>query len=226
MTLIGSVLQQLGIKSSKEAESVKRFVQRLSVLAEAYGVGLSPMKVVAYYYAVADLNEEELATTMNLALRSFRYFPSPAELRELVRGSVEDRAVAAFNALIRATREHGYYASVRFEDELIMTVIDHMGGWMEWCQLTAKQQESRLKEFVSLYRYFSRRQTPAPDHLVGFEEASNADRFPELVPEPVLVRTFESREGVSRLGHEHHRHKGKALEAGKGADMQTLRTTR
>ena len=217
------VLRKFGI-AQEETPRVKRFIQKLTILSEAYGVELSPVKVVAYYLTVADIPEAEVEAAMNTALRALKYFPSPAELREQIEGNINDRAYVAYSTLLRATKEHGYYASVKFEDPLIMTVVEHMGGWMEWCQLTAKEQSYRKQEFVSLYRFFATKDgIKPPHHLIGFEEASNSDMFPELVPPVVMVKTFERREGVNDGRGEHTRLEGKKLNSPEGDSLQTLR---
>jgi len=58
--------------------------KRLFLLAESFGVKLSPLRFAIYLYDLADLDAVELCESLTTARRQMKSFPSIAEIRHAV----------------------------------------------------------------------------------------------------------------------------------------------
>ena len=67
------------------------FATRLGVLAEVFGESLTPNRVAGYWAALSDLEPGDLYAAMDHALKTCRFFPRPAELRDHAESLAEDR---------------------------------------------------------------------------------------------------------------------------------------
>jgi hypothetical protein len=146
-------------------------------LADAYGAALSENRIRQYYQALGDLPAETLARAFGLARNECRFFPSIAELRSMVAGSTEDRALVAFSSLQLAATRIGAWSSLEMEDaaaaEALVLVF---GSWPTYCELESPAVGMRRAEFVAAYRAASRRPraTREPVRLAGLCEAGGA----------------------------------------------------
>lgn len=153
------------------------FSTALGVLGEVFNEQVSEARADAYFDALRDHSIEALAAACQTAVRRCKFFPRPAELREFIEGSTEDRAALAWAAVMRAVVEVGCYESVDFGDRAIHGAIEAMGGWAAeaWQleRLDAKDLGFKEAEFRRLYRALSQRPERGPARLVGIHEAEN-----------------------------------------------------
>src|ERR1039458_9300906 len=68
-------------------DSGRDILEGLAWLAEAYSEPLTPERVKVYTMALSDLSPEELSMGFNRAIREQKFWPRPAELRELATGN-------------------------------------------------------------------------------------------------------------------------------------------
>jgi hypothetical protein len=61
-----------------------QFFKQLTVLAETLGEPMSPVRLAGYCSALEDLPLEGVAIGMQEAMKKCRFFPKPAEIRELM----------------------------------------------------------------------------------------------------------------------------------------------
>jgi len=91
-----------------------------------------------YVKAVEDLPFEKTSSAMSELIRTKKFFPSPADIRELVTGSepaIEDKAIIECAKVAVAVRNHGHYRAVVFDDPVTMAVIRQIfGGWWRLCR--------------------------------------------------------------------------------------------
>lgn len=102
-------------------------------------------------------------------------FPLPAEIKEVLEGTIVDSSIEAFNVFIEGKARTGIYESVEFEDKTIHDVIVAFGGWESICLIPEDQWQFRRKEWLDLYRIMKnnpRRDTPR--RLIGLIEAHNS----------------------------------------------------
>jgi len=159
-----------------DADSVE-FIKALAVLGEVFNETVSDVRIEAYFAVLRDHPIEAVTAACQTALKRCKFFPRPAELREFMEGSTEDRAALAWAAVMRAIVEVGCYESVDFGDRAIHGVIEAMGGWAAeaWQleRLDARDLGFREAEFRRLYRALSLRPESGPARLVGIHEAEN-----------------------------------------------------
>lgn len=150
----------------------------LGKTAELFGEPLSEGRVLLYVEALADLDLEAVLAGFRRARAEMKFFPKPAEIRELVEGSRDDRAELAWARFLAAVREVGAYDSVDFGDPVVHAVVaDLWGDWPTACRLDEKETPFRAREFVKLYRLRAKQPGALrPGHLVGVVEASNRSR--------------------------------------------------
>lgn len=122
-------------------------------LAETFGRNMSRAGLLAYAAGLKDLPVDSIKQAAASVLRNSRHMPSVAELRELAgEGSVQARAVMAWDAICDAAGRIGSYHSVDFEDAVVNATVRNLGGWPE---LISKSGDDFFKwmrmEFIKTY---------------------------------------------------------------------------
>ena len=145
----------------------------------------------AYIKSLEKYEIEQIETAFGYALTSLQWFPKPVELRQFIEsgpGDIEDIALIEADKVINAISDHGYYASVTFDDPVTMAVIEQgWGGWMKLCELKDEEIKWFRKDYVKIYKAYSNQGIKKYGHLIGFHEDHNMGKFPEHVPKPVLI---------------------------------------
>lgn len=102
----------------------------LTVLQATFEKKLSSELEDIYWRALEDLPIEAVERAGHLALQGCKFFPKPAELRELTEGNADAKAEAAWQ-LVKATHaKAGETRSVIFEDGAIgAAIVRVFGGW-------------------------------------------------------------------------------------------------
>jgi hypothetical protein len=98
----------------------------LAMLAEVFGESLTPARLAVYDQALDDLAAPDIKTACDRALRECKYFPRPAELRELV--GAGGPSAGLVNALI--SRHIGTRGGDRLApaDPFLRLVLERLGG--------------------------------------------------------------------------------------------------
>lgn len=155
----------------------ERRAQCVTILAEAYRQKISPATLAAYEMALEDVSPASVEQAVKAALKSCKFMPNAAELRELAGGKTSaENALIAWAAVDRATSEVGGYKSPDFLDPVVNAVIRNMGGWERFCTATVTEFDTWLrKEFLRVYELIAKRgvgdEEGAP--LVGLHERHN-----------------------------------------------------
>ena len=155
------------------------FALELSTLAEIFAEPVSQARYAGYFEVLKDLDLAVVLSAIRAAARTLKFFPKPAELRELAEGSIDDLGAVAWTRLLLAIERVGTYQSVDFGDPILHAVIVQMGGWGEMWRLERIDERERgfkRMEFTRLYGAFSRRGLSGRTvgHLVGQAEGANA----------------------------------------------------
>jgi hypothetical protein len=148
----------------------------VTALAEVFNRKLSPPAVKAYGMGLRGLSEEQIQFATDRALQTCHFMPSPAELRELVYGRVEDRAVKAWAAVEIAVRRYGHVRSVSFDDPVIHATIRALGGWQSICTMPTREFDSFVqKKFLDCYAALCRSGISAEqgEPLLGWADEQN-----------------------------------------------------
>ncbi len=81
-----------------------------------------------------------------------QYVPTPADVVRLIEGGSGDRAILAWDVVMRAVQSVGIYGSVVFDCPFVMRALADMGGWCKLCMVTEKELPFVAKEFQARYR--------------------------------------------------------------------------
>ena len=95
-----------------------------------------------------------------------------ALIRESIGGTMESRAIGAWAKVIKAIREVGQYKTIQFDDPIIHSVIEVMGGWEGICEGPESETKWIEKEFVKLYPVCAKK-AEHPEKLIGFFDRMN-----------------------------------------------------
>ena len=131
-------------------------VQRLTMLAEYYDKPKSEAQLSIYLAGLDDLPIEQVLGALTLAVKQCRWFPTVAELREMVSGPAEDRAAYAWGLMLSELRRVGYLGQPDWQDPILDDTIRSLwGGWRRLCTtLPAEGPEliGWMKQFQAHYR--------------------------------------------------------------------------
>jgi hypothetical protein len=180
-----------------ELQDQEKFAKALIVLAEILPKQLSPVMIEGYFDALVDFTYAELEWAMRHAVRTYKFFPTPVELRELLEGSPADQAQQAWHQLLLALHRIGTYHSLLCEDGVLSETIRRVfGSWPEAAYLPRPEghaspaYQARRKEFLDTYRTLRRQPEPFNAYLVGRFEAENTAASSSwtkgILPEPVV----------------------------------------
>jgi len=132
----------------------KQLIDALTCLGEAFGRKITDVTVRVYQMALEDLPIGDVMRACKRAALEMKFFPKPVELRELA-GVLSPAARAAFawEAFSKANDQHGYYASVDFDDPIINATIRNLGGWERVSTIEGREEfETWLrKDFERIY---------------------------------------------------------------------------
>ena len=150
------------------------FAKYMLMMSELFNKELSkPIKEI-YWKALEPYSDADCIAVFNKAILSCTFFPKPAELIELIKPkqAMSDQAELAWIDVESAVKSHGPYASVKFDNPVIHGVIDALGGWVKFQDVTMNNWVWVKKEFVKLYPILAGR-GGYPDTLPGQIEMDN-----------------------------------------------------
>lgn len=112
-----------------------QFAGLMAATAEVYGEQLSDARLELYFSALDDLSLEQLRAALSVHVRTQKFFPRPAEIREAVTGSVDDAAEVAWSAVLRLVRSVGFYGQPSWPNEATRrAALELYGGWQRLCE--------------------------------------------------------------------------------------------
>jgi len=151
------------------------FIKYYTILSEEFGEGLSDSRMLMHYEILSnDMDDQQFIGAVKSILQSRKYnkMPKIAEILEYARPDTESIATIAWSDVERAISKAGAYSSVTFEDKVVNSVIDALGGWVFLCSQDMSEIKWIKKEFNKLYSIQSKRLDHS-SHLVGIAERSN-----------------------------------------------------
>jgi|SRR5690554_128280 len=129
-----------------------------------------------------------------------RFMPLPADIVRYIVGDSDSLSHLAWSKAERAISSPGIYASVVFDDSIIMAVIEDLGGWIKFCSSSGDEFPFIKNDFNRLYRgYLNRPPSVWPRRLIGLEEA-DTNRYGLPAPDPYLLGVPEQAKLVYEMG--------------------------
>jgi hypothetical protein len=154
-----------------------KFAEAFAVLAVVHDVEATPERVRAYWLSLSDLPTNDVLRAFSKAMNSLKFFPKPAEIRELAGGSHQDAALSAWSELCERIDSDGAYRSVLFSDGVLNAALRACGGWQYACGLSTGEFESFFRQrFISTYTSFREQGKTSHEPFVGITDQSNNRR--------------------------------------------------
>jgi len=134
----------------------REFGLLLLAMGEVYETPVSHERAELFLRAVEDLPFEAVKTAANTHARTAKFFPKPAELRELVLGNVEDKAEVAWQHVLREIKRVGWTGTPSWPDDATARAALGLfgGSWVTLCEnLPAAGPEllGYRKQFIAIY---------------------------------------------------------------------------
>lgn len=168
-------------------EDYKRFCGMMNALGEVFDKQMSKLLLEMYWKALAPFTDREAEAAFSKAMVSCTFFPKPVELIEFISGSQSDRSLLAWEKFTKALAEVGVYQSVQFDDPVIHSVVELMGGWIQAGQWPKDELKWRQKEFERAYTTLQQRKDH-PKELPGLLALENSAKgFLGHVPKPIEI---------------------------------------
>lgn len=163
-----------------------KFKEYLATLCELHDRTMSKLLTDLYWKVLEPFSDEECEEAFKLIIYDSKFFPKPADFREVILGKKANKATEAWLEVLGAVSKIGNYQSVKFDNPVIHSVINAMGGWPKLCEMTNDEAKWKQKEFERLYEVISERDGKHPDYLPGAFETSNT---------PEKIAMYEERTG-------------------------------
>ena len=182
------------------------FAEMMVALAENYGQTVTKAGMALRFDALREYDITDVRRAAMSLLRSRKYtsMPTVADfLEHMGGGSAEDKAEAAAGKALRAVAEAGRYASVTFDDPVLMAVIENAwGGWPEFCAACSGPEVKFVRrELAKAYAAYARQGVRRYGHLSGITENSNGSAgYLEHIPTPRLIGNREEAARVLEAG--------------------------
>lgn len=138
-----------------------RFAAVLTALGEVYDREVTPTLAGVYYAALAEYDIATVERVAQQAIQTCRFFPKPAELRELAGGRVEDQAELAWVALLDRFRADAWRAALP-DDPITQALVRVHWGSIEaaadwWARCPDVELHVKHQDFVRLYALYAQR---------------------------------------------------------------------
>jgi hypothetical protein len=132
------------------------FAGLMNGLGEAFNEPVSNARARIYFEALEDLPIDALRVAVLAHVRSGKFFPRAAELRDAVLGNVEDQAEIAWQHVLREVRRVGWTGVPSWPDEATKAAaLGLFGGrWRQLCEYLPAAGPELLgfrKQFVASY---------------------------------------------------------------------------
>jgi hypothetical protein len=179
---------------------IPRFATTLGQLAEIFDKPLSDSLLMAYFASLQEFPIEAVDRAARALLDTAKFFPRPAEFREILIGSAQDRASAAWEILLRAA-EWGDMPSLYSYDPAVAHALECAGGWMGFVEkigaYEAPMRANLKKDFCEGYRLATLRPAlAARRYFTGRAEMSNRNNLHVMAawaegrPKPITMRVI------------------------------------
>lgn len=184
-----------------ETTDRRRFVAIIQTLCAAFHVDATEPLLEAYWGALADLPIHDVERASTTALRTAKFFPRPAELRETAAPApdLKIQAQEAWTAIRPFIAKGGRGAP----DNLAARVIDMLGGWTAVGTKTPEQNDTwTRRDFLSTYETLAARESNGDRDLEAGEEIAAVDRVASKgLPYPSQAELDERRQAFLRGDH-------------------------
>lgn len=190
-----------------EPNQTREFRQQIELLCAAFDKQISETLIDVYFAGLADLPMEMIARAVAQAVRTLKFFPKVAELRELCEGSQTERATRAWQLLMEAVDQGGHYNSLFVDDQALASAIRRT--FSHWIDIPNElppphdpMHASLFNRFCGNYRLAEKTGERTDCYFVGFYEATNRQQVSQFSLTPAGLQRIAD---VVELGDEQAR---------------------
>lgn len=141
----------------------EQFALLMLGLGETYGEAISDARMEIYFRALDDLALDDIRKAVNVHVRTQKFFPRPAEIREAIDGTLDDRAEMAWAHLLSEVRRKGYTMQPEWPDDATRrAAMELFGGWSRLCACLPAGGPELLgyaKQFKASFRAYAARES-------------------------------------------------------------------
>lgn len=157
-----------------KADDKEEFAKIMAALGAAYMTSIPAETIFMYFSALSKYDIKKVRSVLRPLISRCKFVPRISDFIEELEGIPEDKALYAWNLVKHIKEKHGFWKSILFEDAAIGHALAAMGGWICIGNTSEKDFDYLKKDFLSLYRSFSKR-NEEPRRLVGYNERYNND---------------------------------------------------
>lgn len=190
-------------------EEKREFMEVITATMDVYGRDVSKGMLQMYWAALKDYSINEIKIGLTRCIKSTesgQFHPKPSDIIRMIEGAASDRGMLAWSKVFEAIKRVGHYRSVVFDDPIIHSVIEEMGGWVSLCMVNKEEMQFRAQEFAKRYRSYAETGgcSDYPAYLIGYAESqNNMNGFPS--EQPFLVGNQETAKLVMDKGSTGHK---------------------
>lgn len=134
----------------------RQFAELLFTLGEVMNEPVSPVRAEMYCRLLEDLPFADVRHAVHQYALSARFFPKPADLRDIALGNVDERADLAFAYVQREVRRVGWMGKPSWPDaETERAAMQLYGGWQRLCELLPASGPEMLGTAKLFKAYFT-----------------------------------------------------------------------
>lgn len=153
-----------------------RFKEMLTLVGEKYGVEVSKAMGKLVWGVLKPYSDADCEKAlMEVVLYGRFHKDLLPDLMERLDGGKQEQATKAWLKVDYAIRHIGHWSSVKFDDPVIHSVIEGMGGWEALCAIENSEMKWKRKEFENLYPILVKREMH-PEYLIGLCDRQNMAR--------------------------------------------------
>jgi hypothetical protein len=133
-----------------------KFVEMMNAVREMHDKQpLGDAAISIYWRTLTEYSYDEVQMAVFQQIRdteSGKFFPKPADIRQILEGNNHAKAIAAWAKLESAFGSCGAYRVPVFDDVLIHYTIDENGGWLSYCHCDEKEYPFKRDAFMKGYK--------------------------------------------------------------------------
>jgi len=134
-----------------------QFAALMNTLGEVYGKEITEVFSEIYWNTLKRFEWSEVKNAVSKHISDpdkGQFMPKPADIVRWIEGTHETRALKAWVKTTDAMRRIGVYESVAFDDPLIHSVIEALGGWIGLCMSKTENLPFLAQDFQKHYLTF------------------------------------------------------------------------
>lgn len=138
----------------------QKFAELLRAAFRVYDKTVDTMVLRIYWGACERYTIDEVINAVSAHIQNpdtGQFLPKPADIIRQIEGGSTEKAQLAWSKVDKAVQQIGPYRSVVFDDAVIHSVIDEMGGWISFGNKGGDEWPFVANEFIKRYAAYAGR---------------------------------------------------------------------